>query len=291
MTYNKQIIISAGKVGIENYIFPVLKPIFILQFVSLSPLGNLSLQYDEKMVKIYDEQQMSKCLENTDESEIKCNSSIIKAVNMKEKDWTVDLLQYGLTLYGQSVKNAANKKCNDKSAAQGWCSSLNSMPQKEWHRFLRGSSTLDGNKVGQNKKIRFNMDIPGKFVIKLQENGLIRSIGKIEGSKIEMVHNYKFPTLNRKKHVNCLDTILSTSVATTLPTTTKVNFETSSIPLDGFFNIDLRDYEMIGILSGIVFGIVFLLSLFVYVVYATVRVKSGRSDSSSIGSENTRISD
>lgn len=106
-----------------------------------------------------------------------------------------------------------------------------------------------------------------------------------------MVQNYKFPILKQKKHVNCLDTVLATSPVTTLPTTTKFNYETSSIPLDGFFNIDLRDYEMIGILSGIVFGIVFLLSLFVYIVYATVRVKSARSDSSSIGSVNTRISD
>ncbi|CAH1394816.1 unnamed protein product [Nezara viridula] len=292
MTYNKQIIISSGKIGTENFLFPLLKTTYILQFVSLLPLGNLSLRYDEKLVKIYDEQNWLKCLKNTNKSEIKCNSSITKALNIKEKDWTVDLLQYGIMLYGQSVRNTANKKCNQPNGSQGWCSELNSMSQKEWHRILRDSSTLNNPNVGSSTKtIRFNMDISGKFVIHLLKHGSIQSVGKIEGSKIEMVHNYKFPTLNRKKYVNCLDTILTTSATTTLPTTTKFNFETSSVPLDGFFNIDLRDYEMIGILSGIIFGIIFLLSVFVYVIYATVRVKSARSDNSSIGSGNTRISD
>nr|XP_014294645.1 uncharacterized protein LOC106692919 isoform X2 [Halyomorpha halys] len=249
VTYSKQIIISAGKIGTENFIFPLLKPTFILQFVSLSQLGKLPQQYDETLVKTYDEQQSLKCLRNVDKFELKCNSSVTKALNIKEKDWTVDLLQYGLMLYGHGLRNVANKKCNQPS---GLCSKLNSMSQKQWHHILRDSSTLDDFKVeSSTRKINFNMDINGKFVINVLDHGSIRLVGQIEGSKIKMAGNYMLPTLDQKKKAKCQSTILSTSATITLPTTTttKLQFETSSIPLDGFFNIDLRDYEMIGILS------------------------------------------
>ena len=102
--------------------------------------------------------------------------------------------------------------------------------------------------------------------------------------------NYKFPAPPKMvKSTKCIDTV--PPAPTKRPSVISYRPEPPLISENDLFDFDMNDYELLGFLSGIVFGILFLLGFVVYVVYAAVKVKSNQSDTSFRGSVHTRTSE